>query len=50
MLAIKDDEDMLNLMFAFMAKLDDEDGNSDDVNLDDLKQNVNVYSLKNWEN
>ena len=42
MLAIKDDENVFNGMFTFMAKSDDEE-DEEKVTLVDLKQNLNTY-------
>lgn len=46
MLAIKDDEDVYNSIISFMAKYDEEDEGDDEVILDDLKQNLDICSLK----
>ncbi|XP_055835086.1 uncharacterized protein LOC129903561 [Solanum dulcamara] len=47
MLSIKDDEDVFDFMFAFMAKSEDDDVD-EEVTLSDFKQNLNVFtSLKN---
>lgn len=46
MLAINDEENVYNSMFAFMAKSDDEEKDVDKVTLDDLKQILDTCSLK----
>lgn len=45
-LAIKGDTDVYNSMFAFMAKSDEEDEGDDEVTLNDLKQNLDICTLK----
>lgn len=45
MLGVKDDEELLDSMFAFMQKQDNEE-----VTLSDFKQNVNSFSIKNFRN
>lgn len=45
MLGVKDDEELLDSMFAFMQKQDNEE-----VTLSDFKQNVNSFSIKKFRN
>ncbi|XP_049381315.1 uncharacterized protein LOC125845854 [Solanum stenotomum] len=49
MLAIKDDENVFNGMFTFMAKSNDEE-DEEKVTLFDLKQNLNAYSVRRLGN
>ena len=44
MLVMKDDDEVFDSMFAFMAKSDDE--SDEEVTLLDLKENLNLYSVK----
>lgn len=46
MLAIKDGEGVYISMFAFMAKSDERYEGDDKVTLEDLKQNLELCSLK----
>lgn len=44
MLVMKDDDEVFNTLFIFMAKSDDEV--EDEVTLLDLKENLDLYSIK----
>ncbi|XP_055816036.1 uncharacterized protein LOC129885688 [Solanum dulcamara] len=49
MVAVKDDEEVFDSLFAFMAQLDDEEADDDDetkVTLANLRQNLHIYSAK----
>ena len=49
MLAFKDDENMFDGMFTFMVKSDDEE-DEENINLFDIKQNLNVDSIRRFRN
>ncbi|KAK4713349.1 hypothetical protein R3W88_019256 [Solanum pinnatisectum] len=49
MLAIKNDENVFDGMFSFMAKSDDEE-DEEKVTFSDLKQNLNAYSIRKLRN
>jgi len=49
MLAVQDNANVLDGLFALMAKLDDED-DEDKVTLFDIKQNLNSYSVRRLRN
>lgn len=48
MLAVKDEEDFFDAMFAFIEKSYDEEA-EEEVTLYDLKPNLHIYSVKKLE-